>query len=176
MAIINDILDFSKIEAGKLDLEIVDFSIRSLVEDLASVFVTQTDKKGLGLICNIDPLMPEYLRSDPGRLRQILVNLTGNALKFTESGEIEINCMIKEMRESSCVLYFSVTDSGIGIPSDKQFLLFQKFSQADSSTTRKFGGTGAWTVNIKTALRNDGRRDRCGKSADRITRRGWERF
>jgi len=142
MAIINDILDFSKIEAGKLDLEIVDFSVRSLIEDLAAVLVNQTSEKGLELICTIDPTIPVYLKGDPGRLRQILLNLTGNAMKFTESGEIEIICSIKETREESCLIYFSVTDTGIGIPAEKQTMLFQKFSQADSSTTRKFGGTG----------------------------------
>ncbi len=142
MAIINDILDFSKIEAGKLDLEIVDFNVRSLIEDLAAVLVNQTSEKGLELICTVDPLIPVYLKGDPGRLRQILLNLTGNAMKFTESGEIEISCVVKETREKSCVMYFSITDTGIGIPPDKQGLLFQKFSQADSSTTRRFGGTG----------------------------------
>jgi PAS domain S-box-containing protein len=142
MAIINDILDFSKIEAGKLDLEIVDFNVRLLIEDLAAVFVNQTSEKGLELICTIDPLIPVYLKGDPGRLRQILNNLTSNALKFTQSGEIEIQCKLKKMNENSCIIYFSVTDTGIGIPEKKQPLLFQKFSQADSSTTRKFGGTG----------------------------------
>ncbi len=142
MAIINDILDFSKIEAGKLDLEIVDFNVRSLIEDLAAVLINQTSEKGLELICTIDPALPVYLKGDPGRLRQILLNLTGNAMKFTESGEIEISCTVKEIRENSCLICFSVTDTGIGIPPDKQNLLFQKFSQADSSTTRRFGGTG----------------------------------
>jgi PAS domain S-box-containing protein len=142
MAIINDILDFSKIEAGKLDLETADFRLRTLIEDLAAVLVNQTSEKGLELICTIDPLIPVYLKGDPGRLRQILNNLTGNALKFTQSGEIEIQCKLKELKENSCLIYFSVTDTGIGIPEEKQHLLFQKFSQADSTTTRKFGGTG----------------------------------
>lgn len=142
MAIINDILDFSKIEAGKLDLEIVDFSVRSLIEDIAAVLVNQTEEKGLELICSVDPAIPVYLRGDPGRLRQVLINLTGNALKFTESGEIEIGCTLKEVRGNSCLIYFFVSDTGIGIPEDRQEFLFRKFSQADSSTTRKFGGTG----------------------------------
>ena len=142
LGLINDILDFSKIEAGKLDLELLDFDLRSMMDDLASSLAYRTDEKGLELICSIDPLVPAYFRGDPGRLRQILTNLVGNAVKFTESGEIVVRCRIEEEREHSCLLHFSVTDTGIGIPKDKQHLLFEAFSQADGSTTRKYGGTG----------------------------------
>ncbi len=140
--IINDILDFSKIEAGKLDIEIINFDLRSLLDDFAATMALRTEEKGLEFICSIGPEVPTYFKGDPGRLRQILTNLTGNAVKFTEKGEIVVSCHLVERLRASCRLHFSVKDTGIGISKDKLSTLFNKFTQADSSTTRKFGGTG----------------------------------
>jgi len=140
--IINGILDFSKIEAGKLTLEALDFNVRSLLEDFADMMALRAHERGLEFICNASPDVPAYLRGDPGRLRQILMNLSGNAVKFTATGDIVVRARLVSETESEAVLRFSVKDNGIGIPADKQKLLFQKFSQVDASTTRKYGGTG----------------------------------
>ena len=140
LGIINDILDFSKIEAGKLDLEILDFDLQSLLDDFAATMTIKTHDKGLELLCAADPDVPTLLSGDPGRLRQILTNLTGNAIKFTHQGEVAVR--VSRVMHDEGLLRFSVCDTGIGISPDKLELLFDKFTQADASTTRKYGGTG----------------------------------
>jgi PAS domain S-box-containing protein len=142
MAILNDILDFSKIEARKLDLEAVDFDLQKLLDDFAAALAVQAHKKGLEFFCSADPEVPTLLRGDPGRLRQILTNLTDNAIKFTHKGEILVHVRIAEETETECRLHFAVRDTGVGIPADRRGVLFEKFSQVDASTTRKYGGTG----------------------------------
>ncbi len=140
--IINDILDFSKIEAGKLDLEAIDFDIRLVLDEVIDVLAGKASQKSLELIGVVYANIPKQLRGDPGRIRQILFNLIGNAIKFTEQGEIVVRIELVDERAEVPVLQLSVTDTGIGIPSEAQDGLFQSFTQADSSTTRKFGGTG----------------------------------
>jgi len=140
--LINDILDFSKIEAKKLDLEVLDFDILSLIEDLAATMAVQAHAKGLELVCGMSAEVPALLQGDPGRLRQILTNLVGNAIKFTQTGEVAIQVRLAADHGQEVLLHFSVRDTGIGIPSDKIDLVFDKFSQVDASTTRRFGGTG----------------------------------
>lgn len=142
LALINDILDFSKIEAGKLELEELDFDLSSLLEDFAAILAVRAHEKGLEFICSADPEVPSLLRGDPGRLRQILTNLTGNAIKFTAAGEVAVRVSLVEENEADLLLRVSVRDTGIGIPKDKIGILFDKFTQVDSSTTRKYGGTG----------------------------------
>ena len=142
LGIINDILDFSKIEAGKLDLETLDFDLQGLLEDFAATVAVRAHEKGLELLCAADPRTPMLLRGDPGRLRQILTNLAGNAIKFTRTGEVAVRVSLQEETETECLLRFSVQDTGIGIPEDKIGVLFEKFTQVDASTTRKYGGTG----------------------------------
>lgn len=142
LSIINDILDFSKIEAGKMDLETLDFSLRAMLEDFANMMVFKAEKKGLEFICAAEPMVPDELTGDPGRLRQVLTNLTGNAIKFTAAGEVAIRVALESQDERTALLRFSVRDTGIGIPTDKLDLLFDKFTQADATTTRQYGGTG----------------------------------
>jgi len=142
LGIINDILDFSKIEAGKLDIEEIEFEIDEVLEDLATVSNVKTQEKGLELLFRRDPHVPTLLVGDPLRLGQILINLTNNAVKFTDKGEIVVGIELKEQLEDQVVLGFTVRDSGIGMTSEQQAKLFQSFSQADTSTTRKYGGTG----------------------------------
>jgi signal transduction histidine kinase/DNA-binding response OmpR family regulator len=140
--LINDILDFSKIEAGKLEMETLDFDLRALLDDFAATLAVRAHDKGLEFICAAAPDVPPYLRGDPGRLRQILNNLTGNAVKFTHQGEIAVRASLVTETDSEALICFSIKDSGIGIPVEKQDLMFQKFTQADASTTRQYGGTG----------------------------------
>jgi signal transduction histidine kinase/CheY-like chemotaxis protein len=142
LTVINDILDFSKIEAGKLNLEILDFNLSAILDDFAASLALQVQKKGLEFICALAPDVPVHLCGDPGRLRQVLVNMAGNAVKFTDKGEIAVRASLISETDSEAVLRFSVRDTGIGIPADKKDSLFQKFTQVDSSTTRRFGGTG----------------------------------
>jgi PAS domain S-box-containing protein len=142
LELINDILDFSKIEAGKLEIEDIDFDLLSLLDDFTDSMAIRAHDKKLELLCKVTPEMPTLLQGDPGRLRQVLNNLTGNAIKFTEHGEILINVSLLEDNEDDCLVRFTVSDTGIGIPEDKQDLLFDKFSQVDASTTRRYGGTG----------------------------------
>ena len=142
LGLINDILDFSKIEAGKLEMEMLDFDLRSLLDDFAASLAVRAHDKGLEFICSAAPDVPTYLRGDPGRLRQVLTNLAGNAVKFTHQGEIAVRASLVTETEADAVIRFSIRDTGIGIPADKQEMLFQKFTQADASTTRRYGGTG----------------------------------
>ncbi len=142
LGLLNDILDFSKIEAGKLDLEMIDFNLRSMLDDFASSMEIRMEEKRLEFICAADPDVPSMLRGDPGRLRQVLVNLMGNAIKFTSDGEIAVRVGLEKETDDEVKLRFSVKDTGIGIAEDKLDHMFDKFTQADSSTTRKYGGTG----------------------------------
>ncbi|MBL7648285.1 MAG: PAS domain S-box protein [Candidatus Hydrogenedentes bacterium] len=142
LSLLNDILDFSKIEAGRLDLEMLDFDLLSLLDDFAATLASRAREKKLELYCTADPEVPVLLRGDPGRLRQVLHNLAGNALKFTEAGDVVIRVSNVEERDDGVTLRFSVRDTGIGIPEEKKGILFDKFSQVDASTTRVYGGTG----------------------------------
>ena len=142
LLIINDILDFSKIEAGKLDLEMIDFDLRTTLEDMGDMLALRAQEKGLEYVCMIHHDVPSLLNGDPGRLRQIMVNLAGNAIKFTNKGEVVIRAVLDNEDETHVTVRFSVTDTGIGIPQDRIECLFDQFAQVDSSTTRKYGGTG----------------------------------
>jgi len=140
--LINDILDFSKIEAGKLDIELLDFDLRTMLEDTAEILALRAADKGLELICRIDPVVPSYLKGDPGRVRQILTNLIGNAIKFTHEGEVVISTSLASDQGKFATVLFEVRDTGIGISPERLEAVFAPFTQADGSTTRKFGGTG----------------------------------
>ena len=142
LTLINDILDFSKIEAGKLDLESIPFDLYSLLDEFSAMVAPLAHTKNLEFITYIDPSTPVSFLGDPGRLRQILINLTGNSIKFTSQGEICIRVEYTSTTKDLPCLKFSIRDTGIGIPPEKQALLFNKFTQVDASTTRKFGGTG----------------------------------
>ena len=142
LAILNDILDFSKIEAGKMEFETIDFELRTAVEDVLELLAEKAHTKGLELACLVHADVPSWVSGDPGRLRQVLTNLVGNAVKFTSSGEIIVQVSLAESAIKDVTLRFSVTDTGIGIPPEQQHRLFQAFSQTDHSTTRKYGGTG----------------------------------
>lgn len=170
LTIINDILDFSKIEAGRLELESIDFNLRASLEEVVDLFAKPVHDKGLELSCFIHPEAPLALRGDSGRLRQVLINLLGNALKFTQQGEIVVEVQLEKDEDghkrahslpahdsggteapglAETVLRFSIRDTGIGIPPDRRDRLFQAFSQVDASTTRKYGGTGLGLVICK---------------------------
>ena len=142
LTLINDILDFSKIEAGKLSLEVGEFDLQDTLSNTMRALAPRADEKGLELTWETLPDLPARLVGDPGRLRQILVNLVGNAIKFTERGEVDLRVEIESQGEDWAALHFCVTDTGIGIPREKQQRIFEAFMQADSSTTRKYGGTG----------------------------------
>ena len=142
LVLLNDILDFSKIEAGKLELEPIPFNLSDSVGKTVQTLSARAAEKGLELACRISPDLPERLIGDPGRLRQIVVNLVGNAIKFTERGEVVVEVESETCDNDVVVLHFSVRDTGIGIPEKKQRLIFDAFSQADASTTRRYGGTG----------------------------------
>jgi PAS domain S-box-containing protein len=142
LAVINDILDFSKIEARKLGLEVIDFDLHDMLESTVEMLALPVNEKGLELTCLLAPETPSLVRGDPSRLRQILLNLVGNAVKFTHQGEVAIRVQLDHEEESTAVLRFAVEDTGIGIPKDRVKALFSPFIQADGSTTRKYGGTG----------------------------------
>ena len=142
LTVINDILDFSKIEAGKTDLELEDFNLRDSLEATVKTLALQADEKGVELLCEIAPSVPDVVQGDSNRLRQVLVNLIGNAIKFTDHGEVALNVQVEAEDGHERIIRFTVSDTGIGIPLEKQKLVFQPFAQADNSTTRKYGGTG----------------------------------
>jgi CheY-like chemotaxis protein len=142
LSLINDILDFSKIEAGRLDIEIMEFDLHTTLDDTAALLTYRAQETGLELICRIDPSIPQYLKGDPGRLRQIITNLAGNAIKFTQKGEVVIGAELESDQGETVMIRFIVRDTGIGIPELRLAAIFEPFTQADGSTTRKFGGTG----------------------------------
>jgi signal transduction histidine kinase/DNA-binding response OmpR family regulator len=142
LTIINDILDFSKIEAGKLELDLIEFNLRDSLEETMKMFASRADLKRLELACDMQPGLPEVLIGDPTRLRQVITNLLGNAIKFTEKGEVIVRVENEAQYEDRACVHFSVVDTGIGIPADKQRLIFDAFTQVDTSTVRRYGGTG----------------------------------
>ena len=142
LTVINDILDFSKVEAGKLDLEVLDMDMRDTVEDVARLLAIQAHAKGLEVIALIDPGLPDVVRGDAGRLRQVLLNLGGNAVKFTQKGEVSIECKVVQRDDRGTLIRCEIRDTGMGIPASRVDALFTAFTQVDSSTTRRFGGTG----------------------------------
>jgi two-component system, sensor histidine kinase and response regulator len=142
LSVINDILDFSKIEAGRIELELIDFNLRDCVEEALKIFATAADEKGLELLCDIAPDVPEQVTGDPGRLRQIVLNLVSNAIKFTSRGEIAVRLEVDGGGKDETIIRFTVADTGIGIAAEKQASIFSPFTQADTSTTRQYGGTG----------------------------------
>jgi two-component system, sensor histidine kinase and response regulator len=142
LSVINDVLDFSKLEAAKSDLDISDFDLRESLETTLRTLALRADQKGLELLCEVDPEVPQFVIGDPNRLRQVIVNLIGNAIKFTTAGEVVVRVKANGAEGTNSLLQFTVSDSGIGIPHDKLKLIFEPFTQADSSTTRNYGGTG----------------------------------
>ena len=142
LSLVNDILDFSKIEAGKLEIESIDFDLRGLLEDTISILSVRAHQKGLELSCHISPEAPDHLVGDPTRLNQVVINLVGNAVKFTSAGEVSVKVEVDSNTASRSVLHFSVVDTGPGIPAAKQQVIFEAFAQSDNSMTRKYGGTG----------------------------------
>ncbi|RKX27107.1 MAG: hypothetical protein DRP45_01870 [Candidatus Zixiibacteriota bacterium] len=145
LQIINDILDFSKIEAGRMDLELIDFSLRETIESAIGPLTLRTEEKGVELILYVDPLVPDSLIGDPTRLQQVIINLVGNSVKFTEEGNITLRVELETLNGKP-TFHFSVSDTGIGIPEDKLYKIFESFTQVDGSTTRKYGGTGLGTT------------------------------
>ena len=142
LTVINDILDFSKIEAGKIDLETIDFNLHDCLEEALKPFTVRAEENGLELLCDIAPDVPEAVSGDAGRLRQVILNLVSNAVKFTARGQVGLHVEVEAGPSAKQLLRFTVADTGIGIPADKLESIFSPFTQADSSTTRKFGGTG----------------------------------
>ncbi|MDX2151890.1 MAG: ATP-binding protein [Bryobacteraceae bacterium] len=142
LTLLNDILDLSRIEAGRLDIEIVEFPIRRTVEDVAELLALRAEAKGLDFLCLVDPDVPELVRADSFRLRQVLTNLLGNAIKFTHSGAVELRVSVAHRLQENVQLRFDVRDTGIGIPEEVRSRLFLPFSQADGSTSRRYGGSG----------------------------------
>jgi two-component system, sensor histidine kinase and response regulator len=158
LTVINDILDFSKIEAGKLDLDATSFSVRDHLEETARSFAVAAATKGLELVCDIRPDVPHDVVGDPARLGQVIVNLLGNAVKFTDRGEVVLHVETGEKTSQGLLLHFSIQDSGIGISKDKQKLIFEAFAQADSSSRRKYGGTGlGLTISLRLVEMMGGR-------------------
>ena len=162
LTIINDILDCSKLESGKLELEETNFDILQVIDGVRSL-IGHRVKPGVKLLTDIDPGLPQWLRADHGRLRQIFFNLVGNAMKFTDKGSVTISVSHRMVNRDDLELRVEVTDTGIGLTEEAQAKLFFRFVQADSSTTRRFGGTGLGLAICKQARRVDGRRHRCDK-------------
>jgi PAS domain S-box-containing protein len=142
LCVINDVLDFSKLEADKSELDLSDFDLRESLETTLRTLALRADQKGIELLCEVGPEISRVVRGDPNRLRQIIVNLVGNAIKFTSVGEIAVKVKANWKEDSNSLVQFTISDSGIGIPPDKQKLIFEPFTQADNSTTRTYGGTG----------------------------------
>jgi len=142
LTVLNDVLDFSKIEAGRLDLDPIRFRLRDSLDDTLKLLALRADEKDLELICDVRPEVPEVVVADPSRLRQIIINLVGNAIKFTPRGEVGLEVALESRSSDQARLHFTVRDTGIGIAPEKQKIIFEAFSQADGSTTRTFGGTG----------------------------------
>ena len=142
LTVLNDILDFSKIEAGRLDLESVELDLRDIIEDVSRLVAIQAHAKNVEVNADVDAVVPDLVKGDPGRLRQVLVNLAGNAVKFTQRGEVTISARLAEHDAGAAVVRFEIRDTGIGIPADRIQMLFKPFSQVDATTTRRFGGTG----------------------------------
>ena len=142
LSLINDILDFSKIEAGKLNNENISFSLRGSLMQTLKTLAVRAQQKGLALNVHVDPEVVDVVAGDPARLRQIIVNLVGNAIKFTSSGEVAVSVHVESQQDQSVMLRFTVKDTGIGIPRERQNEIFSAFTQADASTTRQYGGTG----------------------------------
>jgi PAS domain S-box-containing protein len=140
--VINDVLDFSKIEAGKVDLEEVDFDLCACIEESLKTVALRADEKGIELLCEISAEVPAFVKGDPCRLRQIILNLIGNAVKFTQEGEVALKVQMELLEDRTSTLHFAVSDTGLGIAPEKLESIFESFSQADTSTTREFGGTG----------------------------------
>ena len=158
LTVINDVLDFSKIEAGRLELEAIEFQLRGSVTATAKALALRAHQKGLELSCDIRPEVPEEVVADPTRLRQIIINLVGNAIKFTQRGEVGIQVAVESRTQDQVLLHFVVRDTGIGIAPQKQKLIFEAFSQADGSTARRFGGTGlGLTISERLVGRMGGR-------------------
>ncbi len=163
LAVINDILDFSKIEAGKIELEVIDFNLRECVEDALKLFAPHAKRKSLELLCDVAPEVPDFVAGDTGRLRQIILNLISNAIKFTEAGEVVLQVELNEKDGTDHLLRFIVADTGIGIPAEKQLTIFSPFTQADSSTTREVRRHRLGSHDLRPAGRNDGRKDLAGE-------------
>jgi len=156
LTLINDILDFSKIESGRLELEEIDFSLKIMVEDAAAIFASEARQKGLELLCRMDPGLPPVVRGDPARLKQVLLNLIGNAVKFTDRGRVEVRVTPAEGNGRSRPVRFEIQDTGIGIAPKLQARLFEAFRQGDSSVTRRYGGTGLGLVISKRLVQRMG--------------------
>jgi two-component system, sensor histidine kinase and response regulator len=165
--LINDILDFSKIEAGKLSLERIAFDPRLAIEESLHILRERASSKGVHVACLFPADVPRGVIGDPGRLGQIVMNLLGNAIKFTEQGEVVIQVAVEAQTEQDATLRITVSDSGIGIAEEAQQRLFQSFSQADGSTTRKYGGTGLGLALCKRLRGTDAWPDRRDQSAGR---------
>jgi two-component system sensor histidine kinase/response regulator len=142
LSLINDILDFSKVEAGKLELEQIDFDIGTMMDEFGTAIAFKAHEKNLELVCPANPVLHQWFKGDPGRIRQVLTNLVGNSIKFTEAGEIAVFYSLEKSDESHSLLRIEITDTGIGLTPEQQERLFERFTQADTSTTRQFGGTG----------------------------------
>jgi signal transduction histidine kinase len=158
LTIINDILDFSKIEAGRMELDSVCFPLRHQIDSLLAPLAVRAQEKGLHIACEIDSDIPDWIVGDPVRFGQILVNLLGNAVKFTDRGEVRLSAGLELLEDDYLWLHFVVSDTGIGIPPERQDTIFEAFSQADGSTTRRFGGTGlGLTISSRLATAMHGR-------------------
>ena len=169
LTVINDILDFSKIEAGKTDIEETDFDLRENLDAVMRTLALRADEKGLELLCEVAPEVPQIVRADSNRLRQIILNLLGNAIKFTHDGEVALKVQKETAQGENSLFHFTVSDTGIGIPHDKLDTIFQPFAQADSSTTRRYGGTGLGTYHFNALGSHDGWKNLAAK-------RSWKRF